>query len=236
MVFDRQALCCLRYASVWPLSLLAFRTTAHRLAFPRRPQQDPAAGRPEEFRENQSQSSMLRHVFRKHVKPKKQHEIRKLGLVRGHERAPALGARWSGLTFGLFLLPVAGEAAERADGVQPRGGRGLRTGTGRQHTEVLHPHPPGPHLCLLPQGHLTRFLAFGLGLSVTAIEADEALVATATKFDAQLVCALEKEKQKTVRLFALPLSWTSEPRWSFSRVPPRWCRRPRRPRATWPVG
>lgn len=54
------------------------------------------------------------------------------------------------------------------------------------------------------QGHLTRFLSFGLGLSVTAIEADRALVAMATKFDAQLVCALEKEKQKAVRLFAFP--------------------------------
>lgn len=55
------------------------------------------------------------------------------------------------------------------------------------------------------QGHLTRFLSFGLGLSVTAIEADRALVAMATKFDAQLMCALEKEKQKTVRLSASPV-------------------------------
>lgn len=54
------------------------------------------------------------------------------------------------------------------------------------------------------QGHLTRFLSFGLGLSVTAIEADPALVAMATKFDTELVCALEKEKQKTVSLFAFP--------------------------------
>lgn len=77
--------CYPRYVSVWPLSLLAFRTTAHRLAFPRDLQQDPGARRPEEFLENQSQSSRLRHIFRKHVKPKKQHEIRKLGMVRGHK-------------------------------------------------------------------------------------------------------------------------------------------------------
>lgn len=77
------AICCFRYASVWPLSLLAFRTTAHRLAFPRDLQQDRGAGRPEEFQENQSQSSLLRHIFRKHVKAKKQHEIRKLGMVGG---------------------------------------------------------------------------------------------------------------------------------------------------------
>uniref|UniRef100_A0AAZ1X1A9 Methyltransferase domain-containing protein n=1 Tax=Oreochromis aureus TaxID=47969 RepID=A0AAZ1X1A9_OREAU len=46
------------------------------------------------------------------------------------------------------------------------------------------------------QGHLTRFLSFGLGLSVTAIDADPTLVAMASKFDGQLVWALEKEKQK----------------------------------------
>uniref|UniRef100_A0A3Q3DFX9 Methyltransferase like 25B n=1 Tax=Hippocampus comes TaxID=109280 RepID=A0A3Q3DFX9_HIPCM len=79
--------------------------------------------KPEEFQENQNQSSLLAHAFRKHVKPKKQHEIRKLGT-----------------------------------------------------------------------GHLTRFLSFGLGLSVTAIEADPALVAMATKFDGQLLCALDKER------------------------------------------
>lgn len=48
------------------------------------------------------------------------------------------------------------------------------------------------------QGHLTRFLSFGLGLSVTAIEADHNLVAMASRFDGQLLWALEKEKQKKV--------------------------------------
>lgn len=48
------------------------------------------------------------------------------------------------------------------------------------------------------QGHLTRFLSFGLGLSVTAIEADHTLVAMASKFDGQLLWALEKERQKKV--------------------------------------
>uniref|UniRef100_H3D618 Methyltransferase like 25B n=1 Tax=Tetraodon nigroviridis TaxID=99883 RepID=H3D618_TETNG len=143
-----------RYASVWPLSLLAFRTTAHRLAFPRDPQQDPGARRPEEFQDNQSQSSMLRHVFRKHVKPKKQHEIRKLGT----------------------LVKQLSE--------QTACSRVVDVGSG--------------------QGHLTRFLTFGLGLSVTAIEADGALVAMATKFDAQLVCALEKEKQRTSSCSLVP--------------------------------
>lgn len=48
------------------------------------------------------------------------------------------------------------------------------------------------------QGHLTRFLSFGLGLSVTAIEADHTLVAMASRFDGQLMWVLEKEKQKQV--------------------------------------
>lgn len=53
------------------------------------------------------------------------------------------------------------------------------------------------------QGHLTRFLSYGLGLSVTAIEANRTLVAMASKFDGQLVWALEKENQKKVGLALL---------------------------------
>ncbi|KAA8579068.1 hypothetical protein FQN60_018809, partial [Etheostoma spectabile] len=132
------------YPSVWPLSLLAFRATAHALAFPR--ERCGAGGRggaagsekPEEFLHNQSQSALLGHAFRKHVKPKKQHEIRKLG-----------------------------------------------------------------------QGHLTRFLSFGLGLSVTAIEADHTLVAMASKFDGQLLLALEKERQKKNCSPLVPVSESS---------------------------
>lgn len=74
-----------RYPSVWPLSLLAFHATSHALAFPRECRRDRGRVsdllKPEEFMENQSQSSLLGHIFRKHVKPKKQHEIRKLGMV-----------------------------------------------------------------------------------------------------------------------------------------------------------
>ncbi|KAG7218385.1 hypothetical protein INR49_020418 [Caranx melampygus] len=50
----------------------------------------PGYVKPEEFQENQSQSSLLGHIFRKHVKPKKQHEIRKLGLVRDGFSSPRL--------------------------------------------------------------------------------------------------------------------------------------------------
>ena len=48
------------------------------------------------------------------------------------------------------------------------------------------------------KGHLTRFLSFGLGLSITAIEADRKLVTMATKFDEELLMTLEKEKRRRV--------------------------------------
>ncbi|KAM3873512.1 methyltransferase-like protein 25B [Diretmus argenteus] len=161
-----------RYPSVWPLSLLAFRSTAHALAFPRASDwgrdnvafprasdwgQDNvafprAADRgqdnvtPMEFLENQCQSSLLGHIFRKHVKPKKQHEIRMLGeLVK--QLCEQSGCR--------SVVDV---------------------GSG--------------------QGHLTRFLSFGFGLSVTGIEADHTLAAMASRFDGQLLLTLEKETQK----------------------------------------
>uniref|UniRef100_A0A3Q3VWL8 Methyltransferase domain-containing protein n=1 Tax=Mola mola TaxID=94237 RepID=A0A3Q3VWL8_MOLML len=137
-----------RYPSVWPLSLLVLRATAHALAFPRESRQERGTVKPEEFLENQSQSSLLRHIFRKHVKPKKQHEICKLG------------------TLVKQLCEQTGCS------------RVVDVGSG--------------------QGHLTRFLSYGLGLSVTAIEADRSLVAMASKFDRQLVRALEKENQKKV--------------------------------------
>ncbi|XP_047667665.1 protein RRNAD1 isoform X2 [Tachysurus fulvidraco] len=71
------------YPSVWPLSLLALRATAHTLAFPRMSSahQSKDTVKLDEFPSNSSQSSLLGHIFRKHVKPKKQHEIRKLGML-----------------------------------------------------------------------------------------------------------------------------------------------------------
>ncbi|XP_017495222.3 methyltransferase-like protein 25B isoform X3 [Manis javanica] len=64
-----------RYRSVWPLTLLALKSTAYALAFTR----TPGSQTPSEFLENPSQSSRLTAPFRKHVRPKKQHEIRRLG-------------------------------------------------------------------------------------------------------------------------------------------------------------
>ncbi|XP_050986445.1 protein RRNAD1 isoform X2 [Labeo rohita] len=139
-----------RYPSVWPLSLLALRSAAHALSFPRKApgghSQDTGAAVPDEFQSNQSQSSLLRHIFRKHVKPKKQHEIRRLGT----------------------LVKKLCDQANCSSVVD--------VGSG--------------------QGHLTRFLSFGLGLDVTGIEADPNLVSMATKFDRQLLLTLAKENQK----------------------------------------
>ncbi|TRY90429.1 hypothetical protein DNTS_018924 [Danionella cerebrum] len=72
-----------RYSSVWPLSLLALRTAAHTLSFRREAHigESTAGTVPDEFQCNHSQSALLGHIFRKHVKPKKQHEIRRLGLL-----------------------------------------------------------------------------------------------------------------------------------------------------------
>uniref|UniRef100_A0A672QNA5 Protein RRNAD1-like n=1 Tax=Sinocyclocheilus grahami TaxID=75366 RepID=A0A672QNA5_SINGR len=140
-----------RYPSVWPLSLLALRTAAHALSFPRKAPsghgQDMGAAVPEEFQSNQSQSSLLGHIFRKHVKPKKQHEIRRLGTL---------------------VKKLCDQANCSCV---------FDVGSG--------------------QGHLTRFLSFGLGLDVTGIEADPNLVFMATKFDRQLLLTLAKENQKS---------------------------------------
>ncbi|XP_062848541.1 protein RRNAD1 [Trichomycterus rosablanca] len=138
------------YPTVWPLSLLALRATAHTLTFPRMNKVVKA----DEFHSNSSQSSLLKHIFRKHVKPKKQHEILKLGMM-------------------------VKQLCE-----QTQCSRVVDVGSG--------------------QGHLTRFLSFGLGLDVTAIEADSNLVSTASKFDGQLQSTLAKESQRSGIVHTLP--------------------------------
>lgn len=137
------------YPSVWPLSLLALRATAHTLAFPRMSpgHQSKNTVKPDEFNSNSSQSSLLGHIFRKHVKPKKQHEIRKLGML----------------------------VKQLCD--QTQCSRVVDVGSG--------------------QGHLSRFLSFGLGLDVTAVEADQNLVSMASKFDEKLLFTIAKECRKT---------------------------------------
>ncbi|KAG7335998.1 hypothetical protein KOW79_000691 [Hemibagrus wyckioides] len=137
------------YPSVWPLSLLALRATAHTLAFPRMPpaHRSKDTGKLDEFNSNSSQSSLLGHIFRKHVKPKKQHEIRKLGIL-------------------VKRLCDQTQCSSVVD-----------VGSG--------------------QGHLTRFLSFGLGMDVTGVEADPNLVSMASKFDGQLLSTLAKESRKT---------------------------------------
>uniref|UniRef100_A0A5F9DKL4 Methyltransferase like 25B n=1 Tax=Oryctolagus cuniculus TaxID=9986 RepID=A0A5F9DKL4_RABIT len=91
----------------------------------------PGFQTPSEFLENPSQSSRLTAPFRKHVRPKKQHEIRRLG-----------------------------------------------------------------------EGHLSRFMALGLGLTVKSIEGDQRLVERAQRLDQELLQALEKEERRNPQIRA----------------------------------
>uniref|UniRef100_A0A2K5EVB7 Methyltransferase like 25B n=1 Tax=Aotus nancymaae TaxID=37293 RepID=A0A2K5EVB7_AOTNA len=91
----------------------------------------PGFQTPSEFLENPSQSSRLTAPFRKHVRPKKQHEIRRLG-----------------------------------------------------------------------EGHLSRFMALGLGLMVKSIEGDQRLVERAQRLDQELLQALEKEEKRNPQICA----------------------------------
>ncbi|XP_062487646.1 methyltransferase-like protein 25B isoform X2 [Pezoporus occidentalis] len=89
---------------LWPLSLLAFAAAARALSFPRGP--PGAAPRPP------CQSRRLHPLLRRHVKPKKQHEIRRLGT--GHL------SRFLAFGLGLSVTAVEGDgrlagAAERFD-------------------------------------------------------------------------------------------------------------------------
>ncbi|XP_030147368.4 methyltransferase-like protein 25B isoform X2 [Taeniopygia guttata] len=121
----------------WPLSLLAFAAAARALALPRGcPRGSP--------RYPPCQSHQLHPLLRRHVKPKKQHEIQRLGKL---------------------LLRLS-----RATGCQ----RVVDVGAG--------------------QGHLSRFLAFGLGLGVTAVESDARLVGLARRFDQELLRELGKTR------------------------------------------
>ncbi|XP_060500597.1 methyltransferase-like protein 25B isoform X1 [Panthera onca] len=132
-----------RYRSVWPLTLLALKSTAHALAFTR----TPGFQTPSEFLENPSQSSRLTAPFRKHVRPKKQHEIRRLG---------ELVKKLSDLTGCTQVVDI---------------------GSG--------------------QGHLSRFMSLGLGLTVKSIEGDRRLVERAQRLDRELLQALEKEEKRS---------------------------------------
>ncbi|XP_004778535.1 protein RRNAD1 isoform X1 [Mustela putorius furo] len=131
-----------RYSSVWPLSLLALKSTACALAFTR----TPGFQTPSEFLENPSQSSRLTAPFRKHVRPKKQHEIRRLG---------ELVKKLSDLTGCTQVVDI---------------------GSG--------------------QGHLSRFMSLGLGLTVKSVEGDPRLVERAQRLDRELLQALEKEEKR----------------------------------------
>ncbi|XP_053561253.1 methyltransferase-like protein 25B [Bombina bombina] len=138
------------FRSVWPLSLLTLKAAAHYLAFSRIPLHEADNTHqkmPPEFQSNCSQSCMLAPLFRKHVKPKKQHEIRQLGKLVNKLKA----------------ITACDQVVDIGSG----------------------------------QGHLSRFLSFGQGLSVTAVEADKNLVTMAIKFDQHLMYMLQKEKERS---------------------------------------
>ncbi|XP_035423381.2 methyltransferase-like protein 25B, partial [Cygnus atratus] len=124
--------------AAWPLSLLAFAAAARALALPR--------GRPGGAPRPPCHSPRLHPLLRRHVKPKKQHEIRRLGKVL--------------------------QRLSQATGCD----RVVDVGAG--------------------QGHLSRFLAFGLGLSVTAVEGDGRLVGLAERFDRELLRELAKKRAR----------------------------------------
>ncbi|XP_016159482.1 PREDICTED: protein RRNAD1 [Ficedula albicollis] len=122
--------------AAWPLSLLAFAAAARALAFPR--------GSPGGSPRPPCQSSRLHPLLRRHVKPKKQHEIQRLSQ----------------------LL----QRLSQATGCE----RVVDIGAG--------------------QGHLSRILSFGLGLSVTAVDSDGRLVSLAERFDQELLRELGKAR------------------------------------------
>ncbi|POI28998.1 hypothetical protein CIB84_007252 [Bambusicola thoracicus] len=127
-----------RQGTAWPLSLLAFTAASRALSFPR--------GQLGVTPHPPCQSPHLHPLLRRHVKPKKQHEIRCLGKVL--------------------------QRLSQATGCD----RVVDVGAG--------------------QGHLSRFLAFGLGLSVTAVEGDGRLVSLAEHFDQELLRELEKAQAR----------------------------------------
>ncbi|XP_078063293.1 methyltransferase-like protein 25B [Mustelus asterias] len=185
---------CVGRDSVWPLSLLAYRASAQALSFPRQPRggSPPPPGEgdgPQEFRANRSQSSRLSHHIRRHVKPKKQHEIRRLGALLSH----VLTSRNLGEDPKVFcplrvvdiLQDVFLELFVKSVGF---------CGGGSPWPRMNIESPcPTHHSLSSPQGHLSRYLAFGHGLCLTGVEAGEALVTRAKRYDRELLLSLHKE-------------------------------------------
>ncbi|XP_071583011.1 LOW QUALITY PROTEIN: methyltransferase-like protein 25B, partial [Heliangelus exortis] len=129
--------------AAWPLSLLAFAAAARALSFPRGARVGGGGSvRKGGVPRPPCQSPLLPPPLRRHVKPKKQHEIRRLGKLLQR----------------LSLLTGCDRVVDVGSG----------------------------------QGHLSRFLSFGLGLSVVGVEADPRLAAAARRFDQELLRELGK--------------------------------------------
>ncbi|XP_013385101.1 protein RRNAD1 [Lingula anatina] len=167
---------------VWPLSLLAYKATTQALSLPRKPlsadelrkrlstcqsqstctsdfQQTSAAGCQKTEISN-GQCLSLDHCYRRHVKPKKQHEIQGLAQV-------------------VSLLSISCQCSRVVD-----------VGAGH--------------------GHLSRLLAFGHGLDVTALEAASVHAPKAQTFDKEVVKDIFKaEKRSKEKDEETPSSLTS---------------------------
>nr|XP_021517541.1 protein RRNAD1 isoform X5 [Meriones unguiculatus] len=284
------------YRSVWPLTLLALKSTACALAFTR----TPGFHTPSEFLENPSQSSQLTAPFRKHVKPKKQHEIRRLGEVRSRlearlsespvllkpivmkmygpycicrdqqlQKSPSsanmlefhlLVLGDSPALFQCWLTAVCGGdlyscSLQSFLVLQPAGLLLLRGRLGKRHLpsssnsgltspisvapcvslyHLGYYHPcicfrsqepmPRRAFCFLffqlvkklsdltgctqvvdvgsGQGHLSRFMSLGLGLTVKSLEGNQRLVERAQRLDQELLQALDKMKRRHPKIRA----------------------------------
>ncbi|KAM8950127.1 methyltransferase-like protein 25B isoform 3-T3 [Lycaon pictus] len=155
-----------RYRSVWPLSLLALKSTACALAFTR----TPGFQTPSEFLENPSQSSRLTAPFRKHVRAKKQHEIRRLGeLVKklsdltGCTQVVDIGSgqghlsRFMSLGLGLLVKSIEGDQrlVQRAQRLDQELLQALEKEE-KRHPQVVRASPRySPH-------HVVRYVRRGL--------------------------------------------------------------------------
>uniref|UniRef100_A0A452UTG1 Ribosomal RNA adenine dimethylase domain containing 1 n=1 Tax=Ursus maritimus TaxID=29073 RepID=A0A452UTG1_URSMA len=131
-------------------------STAYALAFTR----TPGFQTPSEFLENPSQSSRLTAPFRKHVRPKKQHEIRRLGeLVKklsdltGCTQVVDIGSgqghlsRFMSLGLGLMVKSIEGDQrlVERAQRLDQELLQALEKEE-KRHPQVVHAGPRhSPH-------------------------------------------------------------------------------------------
>lgn len=186
-----------QWNKVYPLSLLAFVATAHALSLPRNQRnvsQEPRAPNP-------SQMSGINHLFRRHVKPKKQHEVKLLGEV-----CQRVNDYYTLILFpDFFMLQVIFALSQSTNCkniiVSSHGDPVTHTCVWSSLYTIIFSVGhwiwagmvqldssssfTSDHFSLLSfkQGHLARYLAFHYGLNVTTVEAIGCHLLAAAKFD-----------------------------------------------------